>query len=66
MHIAAILLTFIAVYAGLLSFCVVAADAERHANRYRRRVSQTRVTIPAVWRMSSTCRVVSMEVARGR
>jgi len=66
MHIVAIILTLIATYAGLLSFCVVAADAERQADRYRRRVSQTRVTVPAVWRVGSKCRVISMEVARGR
>ncbi len=66
MQIAAIIFTFVAVYAGLLSFCVVAADAEDRANRYKRRTSQARATVPAVWRVSSQSRVLSMEVARGR
>ncbi|MGZ4786878.1 MAG: hypothetical protein ACXVZX_00050 [Terriglobales bacterium] len=52
MHIAAIILTFLAVYAAFYSFCTVAADAEAHADRYRRRVLQARASTPPVWRLS--------------
>ena len=65
MQIAAIIFTFIAVYAGLFSFCVVAAHAEDHADRYKRRVAQARTTLPAVWRISVNPRMTPVEVVRG-
>lgn len=53
MQAAAIILTLLAVYASFFSFCRVAAEAEAKANRYRRRVTQTRASMPAVWRFSN-------------
>jgi len=64
MHILAIILTFIAVYTAFYSFCKVAADAEAHADRYRRRVLQARASSPPVWRLSAE-RMAHLGVIRG-
>jgi len=66
MHAAAIILTPVAMYAAFFSFCKVAADAEATADRYRRRVQQTRAKLPVVWRMSAGKQSSHREVIRGR
>ena len=66
MQAAAIIVTLLALYVALYSFCKVAAEAEATADRYKRRTSSMRSTIPAVWRISNGFRETSVEVARGR
>lgn len=66
MQAAAIILTFLAVYAAFYSFCKVAADAEREADRYRRRLVQARAAVPAAWRISQVVQEPRLEVVRGR
>ena len=63
MHIAAILLTLVTVYAAFYSFCKVAADAEAQADRYRRRVLQARASSPPIWRVR-IARPVQLGVVR--
>jgi len=65
MQAAAIVITLIALYAALYSFCRVAAEAEANADRYKRRISGRRGSMPPVWRMKSA-KIIQMEVARGR
>ena len=66
MQAAAIILTLIAIYVAFFSFGKLAADAEEKADRYKRRVSQARTTIPAGWRLSGSERATRLEVVRGR
>jgi hypothetical protein len=43
MQAAAIIVTFLSLYAAFFSFCRVAAQSETRAGRYRTRSSRTRV-----------------------
>jgi len=66
MQAAAIVLTLIAIYVAFFSFGKLAADAEEQADRYKRRVSQARTTVPAAWRLSAPEGAARLGVVRGR
>lgn len=66
MQAVAIILTVIALYAAMYSFCKVAAEADEQADRYKRRVLQARTTLPDVWRISARVPAPRFEVVRGR
>ena len=66
MQAAAIIVTLVALYAALYSFCRVAAESEAKANRQRTRVLQMRSSRRPVWRVSGPAPITSIEVGRGR